>query len=160
MSKSMVGPTGGLSATDKTKLIPENIRKGVTICGVTGVYDGIDDGSFVQLNGQGAASLWGSTAYANTISSQAGSKMGDVSGNGFRLSKEGKYKVECSGGSYGTGSLTLKLYVNSSATTITNPYVTERSFAAGDILVLEVAKSGGENVVGASASMKITRTGN
>ena len=31
MSKSMVGAAGGLSATDRAKLIPENIREGVTL---------------------------------------------------------------------------------------------------------------------------------
>ena len=36
MSKSMVGATGGLSATDKAKLIPENIRYGVTVGKVRG----------------------------------------------------------------------------------------------------------------------------
>ena len=42
MSKSMVGAAGGLSATDRAKLIPENIRAGVTIAGVTGTLAPID----------------------------------------------------------------------------------------------------------------------
>ena len=36
MAKCLVGATGGLSAADKAKLIPENIREGITIAKVTG----------------------------------------------------------------------------------------------------------------------------
>ena len=36
MAKCLVGAAGGLSAADKAKLIPENIRDKVTIAGVTG----------------------------------------------------------------------------------------------------------------------------
>lgn len=37
MSKSMMGTAGGLSAADRKKLIPENIREGVSIAKVTGI---------------------------------------------------------------------------------------------------------------------------
>ena len=36
MSRSMIGAAGGLSAADQAKLIPENIREGITIAKVTG----------------------------------------------------------------------------------------------------------------------------
>ena len=36
MAKCLVGAAGGLTAADKAKLIPENIRTGVTIAKVTG----------------------------------------------------------------------------------------------------------------------------
>lgn len=43
MAKCLVGAVGGLPAADKAKLLPENIRKGVTIAKVTGTLESADD---------------------------------------------------------------------------------------------------------------------
>lgn len=43
MAKCLVGAVGGLPAADKAKLLPENIRKGVTIAKVTGTLEPADE---------------------------------------------------------------------------------------------------------------------
>lgn len=43
MAKCLVGAAGGLSAADKAKLIPENIREGIIIAGITGGLFPIDE---------------------------------------------------------------------------------------------------------------------
>lgn len=43
MAKCLVGAIGGLPAADKAKLLPENIRQGVTIAKVTGTLEPADE---------------------------------------------------------------------------------------------------------------------
>lgn len=43
MAKCLVGAVGGLPAADKAKLLPENIRQGVTIAKVTGTLEPADE---------------------------------------------------------------------------------------------------------------------
>lgn len=43
MAKCLVGAVGGLPAADKAKLLPENIRKGVTIAKITGTLEPADE---------------------------------------------------------------------------------------------------------------------
>lgn len=43
MAKCLVGAVGGLPEADKAKLLPENIRQGVTIAKVTGTLEPADE---------------------------------------------------------------------------------------------------------------------
>ena len=82
---------GGLSSVDKAKLIPENIRKGVTLFKgtaneVTGML-----GDYTVVWSQMAYKDYTVTAYANQLLYDTA--LGAISGNTFVLGKSGRYSI-------------------------------------------------------------------
>ena len=72
MSKGLIGAAGGLSAADKAKLIPENIRAGVTLFDgtakeVTGQLHSIEQEPQFAITMYYADGCWTPSQYKNTI---------------------------------------------------------------------------------------------
>lgn len=70
MAKCLVGAVGGLPAADKAKLLPENIRKGVTIAKVTGTLEPADEldvlaTMYYHTGDISTVTYWNGSSYVN-----------------------------------------------------------------------------------------------
>ena len=70
MAKCLVGAVGGLPAADKAKLLPENIRQGVTIAKVTGTLEPADEldvlaTMYYHTGDISTVTYWNGSSYVN-----------------------------------------------------------------------------------------------
>lgn len=112
MAKCLVGAAGGLSVADKAKLIPENIRNGITIAKVTGTLDA----SCAVCIG----AMPGGTAKMQYV--LYNSAFVSLSNGTVTVKKAGQYKVYAYGMSPMDGatgsSRKLRITISGSATTV------------------------------------------
>ena len=113
MAKCLVGAVGGLPAADKAKLLPENIRKGVTIAKVTGTLDANCAVCIGALSGGTAKMQY--VLYNSAFVS--------LSGGTVTVKKAGQYKVYAYGMTLMDGTITysnrrLRITKSGSATTV------------------------------------------
>lgn len=89
MSKGMLGAAGGLSAEDRAKLIPDNIRAGVTLFeGTTREVIGtLRD--YAVLTSALMYKDYATTARANQV--LCASAVGEISGDKFLINRNGRY---------------------------------------------------------------------
>ena len=91
MAKCLVGAAGGLPAADRAKLIPENIRKGVTLFEGTAKEVAGTLGDYTVIWSQIAYKDYAVTAYANQL--LYNTALGAIKGNTFVLGKSGRYSI-------------------------------------------------------------------
>ena len=115
MSKGMIGAAGGLSAADKAKLIPENIKAGVTLfAGTPREVAGVLAPLALFAKGQANGDTWGSWLNVNSTTF--------VSPNNILVGTDGKATITVN------ESGTYRFYVVFSAAVADNPKDASNSF--------------------------------